>query len=78
LQLPAFKKSIINNFINVFGWKTKRKIVVIESDDWGSIHMPSKDVFNSLLKAGIRVDKNPYNRYDSLASENDLTNLFEI
>jgi hypothetical protein len=40
--------------------------------------MPSKEVYQSLLKNGIRVDKDPYNRFDSLADESDLTNLFEV
>jgi len=76
-MLHNFKKSIYNNLRNISGWRTKRKIVVIESDDWGSIRMPSKEVFNKLLKAGIRVDQCPYNSYDSLASEDDLSALFE-
>ena len=63
---------------NLPGWSTNRKIVVIESDDWGSIRMPSREVYDKLLKAGIRVDRCPYNRYDSLASEEDLSALFEI
>ena len=74
--------SIINtlkrNLINIPGWRTNRKIVVIESDDWGSIRMPSKQVYDNLLKAGVRVDKCPYNRFDSLASEDDLTALFDV
>jgi hypothetical protein len=40
--------------------------------------MPSKEVYNKLLKYGIRVDQCPYNSYDSLASEEDLTALFEV
>lgn len=63
--------------INIPGWRTNRKIIVIESDDWGSIRMPSKEVFSKLLNAGIRVDKCPYNTYDSLESEYDLIALFE-
>jgi hypothetical protein len=58
--------------------KQTRKIIVIESDDWGSIRMPSKEVYRSLLKKGLRVDQCPYNRYDSLASEDDLTGLFNV
>ena len=30
--------------INIPGWRTNRHIVVIESDDWGSIRMPSCEV----------------------------------
>ncbi len=40
--------------------------------------MPSKNVFNKMLKADIRVDKCPYNRYDSLENKYDLEALFEI
>lgn len=60
------------------GYNTNRKIVVIESDDWGSIRMPSKEIYNFCLKSGYPVDKNPYERYDSLASEDDLSLLFEV
>lgn len=63
---------------NVGGWSTSRKLVVIESDDWGSIRMPSRDVYEKCLKAGYRVDTNAYEKYDSLASEEDLENLFNL
>jgi hypothetical protein len=66
------------NLINLFGFRTKRKIVVIESDDWGSIRMPSKEVYDKLLKYGIPVDQCPYCRNDSLASEEDLDKLFDV
>jgi hypothetical protein len=60
------------------GFKSSRKIIVIESDDWGSIRMPSKVVYNSLLKAGIPVDNSVYDKYDSLASKEDMSLLFEL
>lgn len=71
-------KSLSRNLNNWRGWRTDRKIVVIESDDWGSICMPSKKVYESLLSKGIRVDKCPYATYDSLANENDLTAIFSV
>ncbi len=37
------KTFLAKNYVNFRGWKTKRKIVVIESDDWGSIRMNNKD-----------------------------------
>jgi hypothetical protein len=77
-MLQNFKSIISKNIHNSQGWNTKRKIVVIESDDWGTIRMPSPEVYNILLKSGIRVDKCAYNRYDSIASEEDLTALFEV
>lgn len=62
---------------NIPGWRTNRKIVVIESDDWGSIRMSSLEAFKNLLKAGMREDRNHYNLYDSLESNRDLECLFE-
>lgn len=63
---------------NMFGWRTKRHLVVIESDDWGTIRMPSREVYEEFLHRGIRVDKDPYCRYDNLATKHDLENLFEV
>ncbi len=62
----------------MFGWRTKRHLVVIESDDWGSIRMPSREVYDEFMRRGIRVDKDPYCRYDNLATKHDLENLFEV
>jgi hypothetical protein len=52
--------------------------VVFESDDWGSIRMPSRNVFDHLLKLGYRVDLRPFERYDSLEGGEDLNSLFDI
>lgn len=67
-----------NNLINIPGWRTNRKIVVFESDDWGSIRMPSKNAYEGLLKKGIRVDKSLYDPLDCLEAREDLQNLFEV
>lgn len=72
------KQTITHNLLNISGWRTKRHVVVIESDDWGSIRMPSREVFDKLLHAGIRVDKCHYCSNDSIASEDDLALLFEV
>ena len=77
-MLSKVKKAISLNIGNILGWNTNRKIVVIESDDWGSIRMPSIQVYNSLLKNSIRVDKDPYCRYDTLATREDLDSLFNL
>lgn len=59
------------------GWHTNKKIVVIESDDWGAVRMPSINVWNKLNRAGIKVD-DPFARNDSLATPEDLSQLFEV
>ena len=71
------KNIFTRNLLNIPGWRTHRKLVIIESDDWGSIRMASKDVFNILLNKGYPVDQNPYNRFDALESNEDLEVLFE-
>jgi hypothetical protein len=72
------KQRIIRNFINSLGYKTNKKIVVIESDDWGAIRMPSKKAYHDLVKKGVINDDNPFTKYDSLASGEDLNLLFEV
>lgn len=68
----------MQNLKNVPGWRTDRKLVIIESDDWGSIRMTSREVYENLLKYGDKVDSDPFTKYDSLASESDLSLLFDI
>ena len=77
-MIASAKNTVKSYLKNIPGWRTNRKIIVIESDDWGSIRMPSKEIYNKCLQAGYRVDQIAYERYDSLASEEDLELLFEI
>jgi hypothetical protein len=73
-------KNLIKNLSNIPGWRTNSKIVVIESDDWGSIRMPTNEVYDKLRTKGLTIDKGSgarYNKYDTLASASDLTNLLE-
>jgi hypothetical protein len=68
------------NVSNIFGWTTSRKILVIESDDWGSIRMPSMAAYARLSKQGVQLgcgDAARYNLNDTLATVADLTALFE-
>ncbi|MBP3763134.1 MAG: hypothetical protein J6I49_04535 [Bacteroidales bacterium] len=56
----------------------QRPVVVIESDDWGSIRMPSPTVLKELKAKGHRYfDHIGYDRYDTLASNTDLEVLIE-
>lgn len=73
----SIKSNIRVNASNIPGWRTKRHIVVVESDDWGSIRMSSLESFEKLKDAGIPVDKNHYNINDALESNEDLEMLFE-
>lgn len=75
------KKTIMRHLSNLPGWRTSRKIIVFESDDWGSIRMPSNEAFNSLKAKGVDLtsgDAARYNMYDTLATKDDLSALFEV
>jgi len=74
--MQHIKKMIANQLVNMSGWTTSNKIVVIESDDWGSVRMPSVSAYEYLLKAGIPVNKSPYCLYDNLCSSEDIQLLF--
>lgn len=74
----SFKKNIISNLSQIGGFQTFRHIVVIESDDWGSIRMPSREVRDSLKLEGLNIDNCKFSTYDTLASSHDLENLFDV
>ena len=66
---------------NIPGWRTDRKIIVIEFDDWGSIRMPSRDTFIRLKRQGVDLESFDYGRYnlnDTLANRNDFERLFDV
>lgn len=77
-MLKQVKRSIGRHLGNMPGWKTARKIVVIESDDWGSIRMPDRATFDAFHKLGYPVAKRPFEKYDTLASIHDLEMLFDM
>lgn len=58
--------------------KVKSKILVIESDDWGSIRISSKENWEKLLSEGYPVDKRPYERFDILESDEDVEELSKV
>ena len=73
-----FRNKLAKHYINPRGWKTNRKIVVIESDDWGSIRMASLKSYKNLLKRGIPVNKNKFTSLDGLERTDDLKELFKV
>ena len=71
------------NFIKHFllalpGWHTRRKLAVIQSDDWGATRMPSVTIRNKLAEHPLIDASSSYCHYDTLASPKDLELLFEV
>jgi len=77
-MLQKIKKTVGRHFINIPGWRTDRKIVVLESDDWGTVRMSSPKNFEALSNSGIPINKCRYLQNDALASEEDLNCLFDL
>jgi len=72
--------AIRKNLSALPGWRTSRRLIVIESDDWGGLRMPSSEARSDIMKAGIDLLSDAgalFNKYDTLASPADLSGLFE-
>ena len=67
---------IKKNIINFPGKKLNRKLLVFESDDWGTIRIPNKKTHDILLSDKLISSKDPFSRFDSLETNLDLSELF--
>lgn len=72
----SFKEKLAKNYINARGWKSNQKYLIIESDDWGAIRMPSLEIYSELIENDIPVDKFSFDKHDSLESQDDLKALY--
>lgn len=77
-KIKNINSTVRNSLMNVLGPQISQKIVVIESDDWGTVRMSSKEAYNNLLNKGYPVHDCPYNTNDALESNDDLIALFEV
>ena len=73
----SVKKKLGNFYFNWRSVKTNARILVIESDDWGSLRTESLAQRDLLDSIGTDVQKNRYVQLDGLANEDDLSALFE-
>lgn len=67
-----------DKYIELRGFHTSRKLVVIESDDWGSIRMPSRSTFEKLRDMGDSPEKDAFLSNDCLENEDDLRELYNV
>lgn len=77
----SIKQKINFNLKNIIGKSLKQKYIIFESDDWGSIRMPSIKTLMYLKSKGVSLDKADNKRYthnDTLASSDDLELLFGV
>jgi hypothetical protein len=67
-------KFILNSITPAF----KKRYVVVCSDDWGTIRVRSNTDRLDLIKKGISMDTNRFNRFDTLESNDDLDQLLSV
>lgn len=76
--LYKIERKLAKNYVNFRGVSLHKKYVVFESDDWGAIRTPDKASYDRMLKAGIQMDTDYFDKFDSLESAKDLEELFEV
>lgn len=62
---------------NLFGWSSQKKIIVLESDDWGAERI-SLDAKTYYKNKGYDISSNWMSNLDTLESEKDLYALEEV
>lgn len=77
MNLSNIKQDASRYVSNMPGWSTSRKIVVIESDDWGSVYMSTASAFKTLKTKGFSLTSHYLNN-DTLESNQDMEMLFEV
>ncbi len=55
--------------------RPNRHIIVMESDDWGSVRVASRQAYDALTEDGYAMASRPYERYDCLESDDDIKAL---
>jgi hypothetical protein len=62
---------------NLPGWRTRRKLVVFNVDDYGNIRLASQAAADQLKQAGVALIGR-FDRLDTLETRADLEALFEV
>lgn len=77
----GYKNKLRQHLKNSIGKSVQKKYLVIESDDWGSIRMPSLKAYEKLKSQGVNLGaskRTSYNSTDTLATADDLEMLFNM
>lgn len=78
MMISSIKSNFRTNLVNLPGWRSSRKIVVFESDDWGMLRMRSKETLQKFRREGYLVDQCSYNSNDRIESDDDLKELMKV
>ena len=73
-----FRRLVSRIDTNLLGDFENRKILIIESDDWGATRLPSRQIRDELIKSGLNLSEEIYTMYDGLESDSDVDDLSEV
>lgn len=73
----SIKQTFLNHLKNLPGTKTRRKLVAIYVDDFGSIRTRNTEAKNNLSALGIPMDATRYS-FDTLLSNEDFSMLYDV
>jgi hypothetical protein len=72
------KEYLKKHLINILGKKVNNRYLVIESDDWGATRIPNKVTRKKLMEEGLTRLSDPFSKYDSMETADDITSLFDV
>jgi len=72
-----YKKNIVALLSSIQSKRLNKKIIVFESDDWGSIRTPSRKAFFTVQQKNNITD-DPYTLFDTLECTSDINKFVEI
>lgn len=81
MTVPLYNKAVrgLARLISARGgWRTERKIVVIESDDWGSARLPNKKSQTKYFSVNPKATECAYLQYDCLESDADVERIGNV
>ena len=76
--MPSLKEKVLQTWTNARGWRTRRRLLVFESDDWGAIRMRDPKALRDMELGGLDVGRPVFGRIDCLENRSDLQNLFNV
>lgn len=78
--MKTARRFLLDNLKNVRGWRTRRRLVVFNVDDYGNVRLASRQARDELGMAGLVVDTptSRFDRLDAIETREDLEALFEV
>jgi hypothetical protein len=77
-MITNYLRILRKSYANFRGWSTTRKLLLFESDDWGSVRIKDKKSFDILQQKGIDLSVSRYTKFDKLEEAKDLEALFSV